>query len=86
MSGKNDGDARDPKEKEVEGAVMVTLTMPDGRSHDVELAPKVFSSGREGFYAHIPPLVYDNDVYGGQVQIWNKSKAPVKRKPPAQKE
>lgn len=69
-----------------EKTILVTLTMPDGRKNTVELASKVFSSGREGFYAQIPPMVYDNDIYGGQVQIWNKSKAPVKRRPPEKKE
>ena len=56
----------------------VTVKMPDGKEYEVPLPAKTFSSGREGFYAQIPSIVYDDEVYGGQIQIWNKSKIPEK--------
>ena len=31
-----------------------------------------FKSGREVYYAHVPSFVYENEVYGGQIQIWKK--------------
>ena len=34
---------------------------------------KTFKSTREGFFAQIPPFVHNGKVYGGQVQIWEKS-------------
>ena len=58
--------------------VIVTIKMPDGKEHDVLLPAKTFSSGREGFYAQIPPMVYDDEIYGGQIQIWNKNKTVEK--------
>ena len=54
--------------------VFVTIKMPDEKEYDIPLPAKTFSSGREGFYAQIPSLVYDDEVYGGQIQIWKKSK------------
>ena len=53
--------------------VFARITMPDGKEYVIPLPPKVFSSGRHGFYGPVPPLVYDDDVYGGQIQIWKKS-------------
>ncbi len=53
--------------------VSAKLTMPDGKEHEVLLPAKTFSTGRTGFYAQIPSMAYDNDVYGGQIQIWKKS-------------
>ena len=47
--------------------------MPDGKEHEIPLPPKTFSTGREGFYAQIPSLVYNNEVFGGQIQVWKKS-------------
>lgn len=52
--------------------VMVTLSMPDGKRYDIPLVSKTFSTGREGFYAQIPSMVYNNEVYGGQIQVWKK--------------
>jgi len=46
--------------------------MPDGKEHEIPLSPKTFSSGREGYYAQIQSFVYENEVYGGQIQIWKK--------------
>ncbi len=51
---------------------MVTLSMPDGKKYDIPLVSKTFSTGREGFYAQIPSMVYNNEVYGGQIQVWKK--------------
>lgn len=51
---------------------MVTLSMPDGKRYDIPLVSKTFSTGRVGFYAQIPSMVYNNEVYGGQIQVWKK--------------
>jgi hypothetical protein len=49
------------------------MRMPDGTEHELPLPPKTFSSGREeGYYAQIPAFVYDDEVYGGQIQVWKK--------------
>ena len=53
--------------------VFVTLKIPDDKVHEIPLPPKVYSSGREGFYAQIPSMVYEDEVYGGQIQIWKKT-------------
>lgn len=49
-----------------------TIRMPDGKEHEIPLPAKTFSSGREGFYAQIPGFVYEDEVYGGQIQVWKK--------------
>jgi hypothetical protein len=46
--------------------------MPDGKQYEIPLVNKTFSSGRQGFYAQIPSIVYNNEVYGGQIQVWKK--------------
>ena len=48
------------------------IRMPDGSEHEIPLPAKTFSSGREGYYAQIPAFVYDDEVYGGQIQVWKK--------------
>jgi len=48
------------------------LTMPDEKKYEIPLPTKTFSSGRKGYYAQIPSFVYENEVYGGQVQVWKK--------------
>lgn len=48
------------------------IRMPDGKEHEIPLPAKTFSSGREGYYSQIPGFVYENEVYGGQIQIWKK--------------
>ena len=53
--------------------VIATLKMPDGTVHTIPLPAKVFSSGRHGFYSQIPPILCDDEVYGGQIQVWKKS-------------
>jgi hypothetical protein len=50
------------------------IRMPDGKEHEIPLPPKTFSSGREGYYAQVPGFVYEDEVYGGQIQIWKKGK------------
>ena len=65
----SENSAEKPKSK----IVFVTLKMPDGKEHEIPLPAKTFSSGREGFYAQIPALVYDDKVYGGQIQVWKKT-------------
>ena len=52
---------------------IATLKMPDGKEIEIPLPPKVFKSGREGFYAQISAFVYDDEVYGGQIQVWKKT-------------
>jgi hypothetical protein len=52
--------------------VIAILSMPDGKQYEIPLVSKTFSSGRQGFYAQIPSLVYNNEVYGGQIQVWKK--------------
>ncbi|MGH9980060.1 MAG: hypothetical protein ACRD6U_00735 [Nitrososphaeraceae archaeon] len=52
--------------------VIAILSMPDGKQYEIPLASKTFSSGRQGYYAQIPSLVYNNEVYGGQIQVWKK--------------
>jgi len=61
------------EQKTKNNIVFVTLRMPDGKEHEIPLPPKTFSTGREGFYAQIPSLVYNNEVFGGQIQVWKKS-------------
>ncbi len=63
----------DVAEKPKGKIVFVTIRMPDDKEHEIPLPAKIFSSGREGFYAQIPALVYDDEVYGGQIQIWKKT-------------
>ena len=60
-------------EKPKNKIVFVTLKMPDGKEHEIPLPPKVYSSAREGLYAQIPSMVYEDEVYGGQIQIWKKT-------------
>ena len=57
---------------------IAVLSMPDGTEYKIPLLTKTFSTGREGFYAQVSSFVYDNDVYGGQIQIWKKSNNKVK--------
>ena len=51
---------------------IATLKMPDGKEIEIPLPPKVFKTGREGYYAQIAAFVYDDEVYGGQIQVWKK--------------
>ncbi|AIF82636.1 hypothetical protein NTE_00555 [Candidatus Nitrososphaera evergladensis SR1] len=58
-----------PKSNKIAFAV---IRMPDGIEHEIPLPPKTFSSGREGCYAQIPGFFYNDEVYGGQIQVWKK--------------
>ena len=58
--------------------VIVTLKMPDGKEYEILLPPKTFSSGREGFYGQIPVVTYNDKIYGGQIQVWDKTKIEKK--------
>jgi len=50
------------------------IRMPDGKEHEIPLAPKKFKTGRDGYYAQIPAFVYEGEMYGGQIQLWKKTK------------
>jgi hypothetical protein len=63
-----DASSQKPKSK----IAFAVIRMPDGTEHEIPLPPKTFSSGREGYYAQIPGFVYNDEVYGGQIQIWKK--------------
>ena len=52
---------------------IATLKMPDGKEIEIPLPPKVFKTGREGYCAQIAAFVYDDEVYGGQIQVWKKT-------------
>ena len=53
--------------------ILRVLKMPDGKEVEIPLPPKVFKTGREGFYAQISAFVYEDEVYGGQIQVWKKT-------------
>lgn len=55
--------------------VIAKLTMPDGKEHEIPISPKTFKSGRQGYFTQIPPMLYNGEVYGGQIQIWKKTKS-----------
>ena len=61
---------KEPKKSKI---AIATLKMPDGKEVEIPLPPKVFKTGREGFYAQISAFVYDDEVYGGQIQVWKKT-------------
>lgn len=67
---------RNSTEKSRSKIAIATIRMPDGKDHEIPLPAKTFSSGREGFYAQIPGFVFEDEVYGGQIQIWKKTKKP----------
>lgn len=60
------------EEKQTRNIVIANLSMPDGKNYEIPLVKKTFSSGREGYYAQIPSFIYNNEVYGGQIQVWRK--------------
>ena len=64
----DDSQGQKPKSK----IAFAVIRMPDGKEHEIPLPPKTFSSGREGYYAQVPGFVYEDEVYGGQIQIWKK--------------
>ena len=68
MSSNNENQAKQSK------FAYATIRMPDGTQQEIPLAPKQFKTGREGYYAQIPSFVYKDDIYGGQIQLWKKTK------------
>ena len=62
-------DSEDQMNKRI---VMAIISMPDGKKYEIPLVNKTFSSGRQGFYSQIPSFVFNNEVYGGQIQVWKK--------------
>ena len=68
MSSSADDSSQKPKSR----IAFAVIRMPDGKEHEIPLPPKTFSSGREGYYAQVPGFVYEDGVYGGQIQIWKK--------------
>jgi len=60
----------EPKKSKI---AIATIKMPDGKEVEIPLPPKVFKTGREGYYAQIAAFVYDDEVYGGQIQVWKKT-------------
>jgi|TARA_B110000438_G_scaffold241066_1_gene240045 hypothetical protein len=60
----------EPKKSKLAIAI---IKMPDGKEVEIPLPPKIFKTGREGFYAQISAFVFDDEVYGGQIQIWKKT-------------
>ncbi len=65
-------DASSSSQKPKSKIAFAVIRMPDGSEHEIPLPPKTFSSGREGYYAQIPGFVYNDEVYGGQIQVWKK--------------
>lgn len=61
-----------PPQKPKSKIAFAVIRMPDGKEHEIPLPAKTFSSGREGYYAQIPGFVYEDEVYGGQIQVWKK--------------
>ena len=61
-----------PSQKPKSKIAFAVIRMPDGKEHEIPLPAKTFSSGREGYYAQIPGFVYEDEVYGGQIQVWKK--------------
>ena len=61
------------EEKKKFTMAIAVLKMPDGKEIEIPLPPKVFKTGREGYYAQIAAFVYDDEVYGGQIQVWKKT-------------
>lgn len=52
------------------GIVKATFTMPDESVNVTPMSPKVYSTGRIGFFAQINKFVYNGIIYGGQIQMW----------------
>ena len=67
------------QQKTKDSIAIAILRMPDGKEHEIPLPAKTFRSGREGYYAQVPSFVYENEVYGGQIQIWKKSDGSKKK-------
>jgi len=72
-SKQNLGQSMSDTESKKSKLAIAILKMPDGKEVEIPLPPKVFKTGREGFYAQISAFVYDDEVYGGQIQVWKKT-------------
>lgn len=53
--------------------VKISLKFEDGTVAELIAPEKVFSSGRLGYFAQIPATAAEGNVYGGQIQIWQKT-------------
>ena len=54
--------------------LIVEIKSPSGEVlGKVIVSAKTFSSGREGFFAQVQAFVLSGKVYGGQIQIWEKT-------------
>jgi hypothetical protein len=70
----NSNEHKDQQEQQQKTRIaFAVIRMPDGKELEIPLPAKVFKSGRTGFYGQVPSIVYENEVYGGQIQIWKKS-------------
>ena len=69
------GDNNNNNQQKQSKFAYAVIRMPDGKEHEIPLAPKQFKTGREGYYAQIPAFVYGDEMYGGQIQIWKKTKS-----------
>ena len=67
-----DNSSSSPSLKPKSKIAFATIRMPDGKEHEIPLPPKTFSSGRQGYYSQVPAFVYEDEVYGGQIQLWKK--------------
>lgn len=63
----------DKSEKKKFEMIIAVLELPDGNKIQILLPPKVFKTGREGFFGQISSFMYDGEVYGGQIQVWKKT-------------
>jgi hypothetical protein len=65
------------RKKFMENMAIVTISMPDGKDYDFPLHPKVYKSGREGYYAQIPPIILKGKSYRGQVMLYERDSGQV---------
>ena len=63
-----DNSSQKPKSK----IAYATIRMPDGKEHEIPLAPKPSAQDVRATISQVPSFVYENEVYGGQIQIWKK--------------
>jgi hypothetical protein len=68
------GDSNNSNNQSKQKFAYAIIRMPDGKEHEIPLAPKQFKTGRDGFYAQVPAFVFNGEMYGGQIQIWKKTK------------
>ena len=56
-----------------------TLVLPNGKSVDVLLKPKTFSSGNTGWYATIPRFAYGDHIFGGGMNIYRMDRTEAEK-------